>query len=207
MSQSFISSALILWLVLFAGSLHAQKDNWVLAKSGEGIEVFTQDREGGKIKEFKSVMTVNCTVQALERELDNTTNYPVWQENCDGAVVLQKTSDKIQIERYFTDSPWPIADRDIVMQLVKERQANGSLTYTRKSVPDAHPPVGDFMRIREAAGMWLIEPIDAQSTRITYRFYADPGGSLPAWLVNSFIVTGPYNTFVNLKKRVEAKKG
>jgi len=206
MFQSTISSAFVIFFCFIFGICNAQKDNWVLAKSGGGIEVYTQEREGGKIKEFKSVMTVKCSMHALEQELDNTTNYPSWQENCDGAEVLKRISDKIQIERYYTDSPWPIADRDIVMQLLKEKHANGNLTYTRKSVPDAHPPVGDFLRIKDAAGMWLLEPIDAQSTRITYRFYADPGGSLPAWLVNSFIVTGPYNTFVNLRKRVESKK-
>jgi hypothetical protein len=194
---------LTFFLTLFSGYVLAQHQNWQLAKSGNGIEIFTREREGGKIKEYKALLIVNSPVHRVEKLLDDVNEYPTWQDNCDYAKVIEKTSSTIQFERYYTDTPWPIADRDLVMKMVKEKKADGSVKYTRISAPDKFPVDSDFMRIQEAGGEWLLEPVGEQQSKLTYQFYADPGGSLPAWLVNSFIVQGPFNTFSNLKKRVE----
>jgi len=38
----------------------------------------------------------------------------------------------------------------------------------------------------------------SKSISIVYTFEADPGGNLPAWLVNSFADKGPYESFKKL---------
>jgi regulatory protein YycH of two-component signal transduction system YycFG len=146
---------------------------------------------------------VNSPVHLIEKQLDNVNDYPNWQDNCDYAKVIEQQSPNVQYERYYTDTPWPITDRDLVMKMVKEKNKNGSIKYIRTNAPDKFPLDKDFMRIQEAGGEWLLEPLSEHQSKLTYQFYADPGGSLPAWLVNSFIVQGPYNTFSNLKKLVE----
>jgi len=35
---------------------------------------------------------------------------------------------------------------------------------------------------------------------IRFQYYADPGGDIPAWLVNSFIEKTPYKTLLNLRQ-------
>jgi hypothetical protein len=40
---------------------------------------------------------------------------------------------------------------------------------------------------------------------IVYTFEADPGGSLPAWLVNSFADKGPYESFRKLSDILKKK--
>lgn len=189
--------------VLFIGNVSAQHQSWQLAKSGNGVEIFTREREGGKIKEYKAIMVVNGSVKSIEKQLDNVDEYPAWQDNCDYAKVIEKPSANVQYERYYTDTPWPIADRDLVMKMVKEKRGDGSVSYKRISAPDKFPIDSEFMRIQEAGGEWLLEPLGEKQAKLTYQFYANPGGSLPAWLVNSFIVQGPFNTFTNLKNRVE----
>jgi hypothetical protein len=189
--------------ILCNGYVLGQHQDWKLAKSGNGVEIFTREREGGKIKEYKALMVVNSPVHLIEKQLDNVNDYPNWQDNCDYAKVIEKPSSNVQFERYYTDTPWPITDRDLVMKMVKEKRKDGSISYKRTSAPDKFPVDKDFMRIQEAGGEWLLEPLGENKSKLTYQFYANPGGSLPAWLVNSFIVQGPYNTFNNLKKRVE----
>ncbi len=34
---------------------------------------------------------------------------------------------------------------------------------------------------------------------VIYQFHGDPGGDVPAWLANSFVVSHPYKTLQNLK--------
>jgi hypothetical protein len=38
----------------------------------------------------------------------------------------------------------------------------------------------------------------AKSIHIVYTFEADPGGSIPAWMVNSFADKGPFESFKKL---------
>lgn len=193
----------LILITLFNSHVLAQHQSWELAKSGNGIEIFTRERDGGKIKEYKALLVVNSPIHRVEKLLDNVNEYPNWQDNCDYAKVIEKPSANVQYERYYTDTPWPIADRDLVMKMVKVKKNDGSISYKRISAPDKFPIDKDFMRIQAAGGEWLLEPLGENQAKLTYQFYADPGGSVPAWLVNSFIVQGPFNTFTNLKKRVE----
>lgn len=57
-----------------------------------------------------------------------------------------------------------------------------------------------FIRIKEIRGQWLIKFIDNENCKVTYQFMADPEGFLPGWVVNLFVVDGPYKTLKNLQK-------
>jgi len=51
--------------------------------------------------------------------------------------------------------------------------------------------------------MWIFENLDTKKTKVTYQMHAEPGGSLPAWLINSSVVDPPYKTLINLKAYTE----
>jgi hypothetical protein len=36
---------------------------------------------------------------------------------------------------------------------------------------------------------------------VTYEVHADPGGNLPAWVINMFLVDTPFNDLKNLQKQ------
>ena len=41
--------------------------------------------------------------------------------------------------------------------------------------------------------------------RVVYELHAEPGGQVPAWLANSFVIDAPYNTLLLLRRAAEAK--
>jgi len=51
--------------------------------------------------------------------------------------------------------------------------------------------------------VWLIDPAPGNTLKIDYTLQLDPGGSIPAWLVNMFIANGPVETFRRLKKQIQ----
>ncbi len=57
--------------------------------------------------------------------------------------------------------------------------------------------------ISHVAGYWQFTKVEDNITDVVYQFVSDPGGNIPDWLVNSFVVQSPYHTLENLRERLE----
>ncbi|MCH7534986.1 MAG: hypothetical protein IH948_04465, partial [Bacteroidetes bacterium] len=91
---------------------------------------------------------------------------------------------------------------DISSSVSKKTNYNGTIMYSFMSSPDFIKETEDFVRIRDARGKWQFIQKDGEKIEVIFQFYGDPAGSLPIWLINMFIVDGPYNTLVNLREKI-----
>lgn len=198
--KSGLFYTIFLAFLLIGGEAFAQKGVWKLAKSGEGVEVYTRSSEGKKTKSFKAQTIVDYSLDDVAKLLDDVSRYKEWQDNCEVSEVVKRIDENEQYGRYTSPTPWPFTDRDVVMRMRKEKQSDGSIKYVLQSAPDAYPRDDDFMRIEDAGGFWLVKPVGPAQTEVVYEFYADPGGNVPNWLVNIFIVQGPYNSFIQMRE-------
>ena len=48
----------------------------------------------------------------------------------------------------------------------------------------------------------LFTPLANGQVEVVYEAHADPGGGLPSWLVNSFVVDAPLNTLRGLREKI-----
>lgn len=199
MHQKAINPFLILFLIFSSSVAWAQKTEWKLAKSGDGVEVYTRTRDGDKVKEFKAKTTVNKPVETVVSLIDNINAYPKWQDNCDDAHVVKERDGDLVVARYTASTPWPFTDRDVVIEMKKQPQANGGVNITLTSRHELYPEQKKYTRIKDAGGFWEIVPLSDGSSSVTYQFHADPGGSVPNWLINMFIVQGPFNSLKAMK--------
>jgi hypothetical protein len=55
-------------------------------------------------------------------------------------------------------------------------------------------------------GKWMFESIGKNQTRVTYQNLADPGGSLPAGLVNLTVVKQPFVSIDGMRKQLSNPK-
>ena len=206
---------LIIALLIFSGQTKETSlqltDNrlsvskWELSKDKDGIKVYTRQHEGSEIKEFKAVTIVTAKMNSLESLIDKVSEYPDWQANITSAKVLKQVNKNEQTIYCTSDVPWPVKDRDIVLQSKKAVSEKGIVVYKITSLPDYIKEKEDFLRIRDANGKWQFVPKEGGKIEVTYQFYGDPAGSLPNWLINMFIVDGPYDTLINLKKELRVK--
>lgn len=179
------------------------QNNWVLEKNTNGIKVYTRVVSGSDIKEFKATVSGDYSIDKVEKILDDYESFPQWQANLTRISTIKKISDTQIFEHYFTDLPWPVDDRDLVTFMQKKASTDGkSITYTYTSIPNYIPEVKDYERIKESSGFWQINRTGEKTVEIIYQFKADPGGSIPDWLINSFLVEGPFETMSNLKKKL-----
>lgn len=95
--------------------------------------------------------------------------------------------------------PWPVTDRDLVAgNFIHPPAKNGRVTIEVHSLKDYLPESKGYVRIPFSEATWDILPIAGDKIKITCIFRVDPGGAIPAWLVNATIATGPYNSFMKL---------
>jgi hypothetical protein len=122
------------------------------------------------------------------------------------AVVLETVWDQREYVRFvphlkrldvLAEGPdWILVYERIAMPLVSDRDY--TIRLRRVAIPgtggfevpfasaDAEGPPEDpsHVRVRSIAGAWSIEPDPDGGTRATYTVRSDPGGVVPAWLVN-----------------------
>lgn len=60
------------------------------------------------------------------------------------------------------------------------------------------------LRIQDLIGFWLIESLE-NKVKVTQQLYIDPEGSLPNFVINSLLVSGPYKTFLTLRNKLEKR--
>jgi hypothetical protein len=69
-------------------------------------------------------------------------------------------------------------------------------------LPDYLAENENIVRIRKGTGYWDLREDDHKNVTVTFQFHGEPGGLIPAWLANSFVVSFPFNTLKNLRSRL-----
>ena len=117
--------------------------------------------------------------------------------------VLEQESRLHFIEYMQTKGPFPVKDRDSVFEFLAEIDNNGKHAHIYvKPLPDYIAENKDMVRIRKGSGFWDLEADNNGNVKVTYQFHSDPGGEVPSWLANSFVVSHPFKTLSNLKNRL-----
>ena len=114
-------------------------------------------------------------INLISSKIENIENYSSIFERVTETKKLDK--DIIQI---VLDLPFPFSGRDYVVKYSKEILQNGSWIFKFSSVkhPDAKLKSG-HVRLHNAAGMWILEPINLNSTRVTYAWNGELLGNFP----------------------------
>ncbi len=77
------------------------------------------------------------------------------------------------------------------------------MTRKLQGVPTYKPEEKGYVRVAQVEGFWKLVPKGANETEVTYQVHTKPGGSVPSWLANKFVVDAPFNTLKALKEHAE----
>lgn len=179
---------------------------WKLSKDQDGIKVYTRKVKGYKLKEFKAITTVNASPETLLAVIREVDKYPEWISHIEDAYAVEKVSNDEVYVYTETKLPWPFSNRDIVTH--SKLYWEGDTAFVKMTgVSDFIPKNKGVVRIPFSYGTWTYKPIRDGLTEILYQFQGDPGGNIPGWLANMFIIDGPFKTIVRLKEVSESNTG
>jgi len=185
-------------IVLFSIAITTQPF-WELKKEKDGIKVYLANSEDTKVKQFK----VETYVEASPREIadavvDLDNNYK-WFLNVGKAELIEQLGKDEFIFKQVIKVPFPFKDREVVEYCVVKELPDGVIRIDLKEDNTFIPETEDYFRMPISRGYWILTPAGS-GTAIEYSFLADPGGNIPAWLANQFIVSNPLKTIKGLRE-------
>ncbi|WP_410896930.1 START domain-containing protein [Pseudomonas mosselii] len=187
-------------LLLAAPTLLA--DDWRLAHQEDGIDVYLSAVPGSPYQRFRGVTRIKASVRILADLQENLRVACKWLYACATMRLLEVDGDTTWVY-LTTELPWPARPRDMVLRVRSERLDDGTLLRHLSAEPGKVPVVPGQIRVRRLRGEWIMRPLGARETEVTYQLQADPAGDVPGWLANRFVVDAPMVTLRTLRAVAE----
>lgn len=191
----------MMMLVLFPFFLHAG-DKWKLRKDQNGIQVYTREQEDSRVYMYKVQAKIDYQrKKVFEQVIDFQENLK-YMELVDSMAFLDHRENKRYINYLRFNLPWPVKNREMVMDM-KVWMREGTIRIVSDDSPDALEGNGDMVPVEDFHEEWTIETgVYAGETLITITGWVNPGGAIPAWVVNVFSVRIPFRFISGILKEI-----
>ncbi|MDI1301236.1 MAG: START domain-containing protein [bacterium] len=195
-------------LLLLSNVTHADED-WTLARDSSAIKVWTRRIPDYPIRGFKAITVVKSSLSGLIALIMDTERADQWIYRTMQVDVLKRDDEKATfVIRVVTDFPWPLSNRDaIVAGRITQDEKTGTVVVSSRSLASPQYPVrDDFVRMPDIDGSWTFRPLSNGFVEVTMQGRADPGGSIPAAVVNMIIHETPYRTLLGLRRVISDRR-
>jgi hypothetical protein len=201
MKMPFLKFFLPIFLLLSSAAF--ADENWSLARDSSDIKVWTRVIPNYPIRAFKAVTVVKSSLGGLVGLLMDTERAPQWIYRTSQVEILKRDDEKATfLIRVLTDFPWPLSDRDaVVAGSISQDERTGVVTVSSHSVSGTQYPVPqNIVRMPDFEGNWTFRSLGNGLVEVTMQGRADPGGNIPASVVNLIIHETPYYTLKGLRE-------
>lgn len=196
---------IIAFMIVFsvAPFLAVSQVNWELKKDKEGIKVYTKSTAHSDVKAVKVVCTLQAKLSQLAALLLDTKAHEQWVYNTKTSFLVKQISPHQQVYYSEIDLPWPLANREVVVNMkIVQHPVTRVMQVDIVNADDKVPAQKGTVRVPASSVNWKVTPIDKNRLSVEYEGLADPGGSVPSWVVNAFSTKGPFETFKKLRELV-----
>lgn len=158
-----------------------------VARKG-GVTVAARARKDARVPELRAVGLIDAPPHAVWRALRDYAAYPrVMPYTQEARVVRNEAQGRVLYVYSLVNAPL-VSKRDYVVRtedVSDWRAGKGYLALRWRAANDVVPERKDVVRVRLNDGYWRFEPRDAgRRTYATYYLFTDPGGAIPAWMVD-----------------------
>jgi hypothetical protein len=205
--QTNLTLATLLFLLSFTQVFAQTKDNWELKRDKGGIKVFVREKADSKIKELKFTTRVEASLSTIAAVLTHVEGFDDWVYASVESRTIKKISDTEVYYYTEIDFPWPFDNRDLVLysKFWQDPKTLAINSYTT-SAHWMEAEKEDLVRITKAELRWTFTPLGNGIVKVDYYLNSDPGGNIPAWMVNLAADQGPLQTMVKFKEMLEKEK-
>ena len=175
----------------------AYGSEWTQISEKDGITSFLRPMPGEPIQAARGVTTVDLPACMLVSFYVDPKLATTWVDMLvDYKMITIKEHHTLVWQKY--DMPWPVTDRDFLLDVNVKRPNDRSLMVTLVSTEDARFPTpgpdDNVVRGRMSPSSWTFTQLSDSSTRVDMVGHVDPSGAFPPWLTNLIQHTFPYNT-------------
>lgn len=180
-----------------ASSAHA--DDWSDVYTKQGLNVMWRSVEGSKFKEIRGVGILPVSAERLLAALTDVPHYPEFMPPAiESRRIWTRGNESLF---YLVVDPPVVKKRDYCVHIKVRRLPSGQLEDSWKTTDEGCPASAkNMVRMVRSEGRWLLTPQADGSTLVDYSGVTDPGGSLPAWIVNRSTANTLSGMFFSLAK-------
>lgn len=192
-----------IFILLFSTALCVQAaEDWQLARASKGITVWTRAVPGFPIHAFKATTTIKSTLGGLVSLILDTEHASEWVYRTRRVDVLRRDDERGKfVVRIITDFPWPLQDRDVIVEGLIHQGEDGAVTIVSRTVlQESYAEDPDYMRMPDFEGLWTFRPVGNGLIEVSMEGRADPGGHIPASVINLIVHETPYQTLRALRR-------
>ncbi|CAG8870941.1 hypothetical protein PS627_04208 [Pseudomonas fluorescens] len=180
-----------------------QAESWQVVKDEQGIKVSLSEVAGSRYKAYRGVTLIKAPLARLKALQEDVSGACAWIHECKSQKLLKHEGDQSWTYTQF-NTPWPVTPRDSVLHVTTVQESDGSLVRNLEGQPTYLPDEQGYVRVSQVKGFWKLVP-RGDSTEVIYQVHTEPGGSVPSWLANKFVVEAPFNTLRELKALAEKR--
>ena len=200
---------IIMFVMVLYSSYGVAEEGWQLTQDEDDIRVYTRPNPRTGLKDFKADMIVHASIEVVNSHMSALEDQTNWMYDRKLTRVLDRPDERSSIVYSITNAPWPVKDRDVVISFTYSE--NNTEDFTRIDVVNVdgyYPEDKDMVRVPYLKGYWELTKLEDNSTKIVFMNAATPGGDIPDWLADSFVLDMPYhslNNFRDLLKKTSKK--
>lgn len=180
-------------LVALLGSVSAAAEEWQEAVktevAGRALTVSSRQRPGSDVREVRGLGSFAAPPWVIKNVVDDVEHYKDFMPYTKTST-QEKGGDGYIISYQRLEVPLA-DDRDYTIKIFDEstESAAGVVVWKNRwssAESIGRAPIDGVVRIAVNEGYWQLEDLDGgKHTKATYYVYTNPGGALPAFLVNA----------------------
>lgn len=177
--------------------------DWQLKKEKDDIQVLTAEVPASSYRAYMATTVVAATTDELVQIIRNPSTCSDWVYRCGESYRYEQETPNVDLVYTSSKMPFPLKDRDTLARITWHKDPQTKVVKAvGVATTDVLAPKAKLIRIEEATVIWELTPLADGTTQVRTFGHADPGGELPAWLINQLSTEVPVKTLNGLKKLV-----
>jgi len=209
--MKFLWGCAAIAIMAFTASIEANEidseNPWQLERDKQGVQIYTRSVKGSPYDEIKGVTLVTAKLSSLVALIRDTEACSDWADLCKESKLHESISATEHYIYTLNDLPWPVANRDVLAHVIwRQNPEDLQVTMQSQATTGLLEKNKGTVRLTQAKASWIFKPLGDGKIEVTTMAHVNPGGPLPGWMTNLFLIDSPFNTLVKLKKAVNQPK-
>lgn len=191
-------------ILLFTFSACFAQEGWTLKTDKDNIKTYARKVTDSKINAVRIESVFDAGLSQFVAVILDIGSYDQWVYNSRHTRLIKQVSPS---DLYYYSEvvfPWPTTNRDFVSHIVvRQNQESKMVNIEAANVMGLVPVNPSLVRIARSVGSWSVVALSKEKIKVVYELQVDPGGDLPAWLINPFASKGLVETFKKLRSQLK----
>ncbi len=191
---------LMVCAVAMFATAQAKTAEQTLSINKNNIKVWTYQNSQNPVFSYRAETVYDTSIEKAVSLVLDVENAVKWVPYMGSVKVLSRDDKKGEFLLYMVpDFPFPLKDRDLVVQGKIQKNAQGIISIKNKAIDKGYAKNPNYVRLNDYQGDWTFQKLANNKVKVSTYGYANPEDSIPLKFVNFFVEQQPYQMLQKMK--------